>query len=75
MSWNPFKRLSKLVAGPSTDVGEVVSLEGYGVVVELIAGGQVRARGMTVALGDFVYVRNGVIEGLAPNLSGTEIEV
>lgn len=75
MSLNPFKRLEKLTAGAPTTVGEVISLEGYGVLVQLLDGSLMRARGMTVQVGDQVYVRNGVIEGIAPNLSGTEIEV
>lgn len=74
MSWNPFKRLVALTAGPPTDVGEVLSVETDGVIVELVAGPQIRARG-AATLGDWVYVRGGVIEGPAPNLSGTEIEV
>ena len=74
MAWNPFKRLVALTSGPPTDVGEVLSVEADGVIVGLVSGAQIRARG-TATLGDWVYVRGGVIEGPAPNLSGTEIEV
>ncbi len=75
MSFNPFKRLEKLTAGPPTTVGEVVSLEGYGVLVQLTYGSLMRARGMAVQVGDQVYVRNGVIEGIAPDLTGITIEI
>ena len=75
MSWNPYKRFTQLVAGPETTVGRVVSLAGYGVIVELLDGARIRARGMTVSVDDWVYVRNGVIEGLAPVLTGVTIEV
>ncbi len=74
MSWNPYRRLVAMIAGPPTDVGEVLSVETDGVIVGLVSGAQIRARG-TATLGDWVYVRGGVIEGPAPNLSGTEIEV
>lgn len=75
MSWNPYKRLTKLIAGPETTVGQVVSLDGWGVLIELVDGAQIRARGMTVSVGDWVYVKGSVIEGRAPELSGTVIEV
>ncbi|MBK8123915.1 MAG: hypothetical protein IPK54_10260 [Dokdonella sp.] len=74
MSWNPYKRLVALTAGPPTDVGEVLDGDGDGVIVGLVSGALIRARG-TATLGDWVYVRGGVVEGPAPNLPGTEIEV
>ncbi len=74
MSWNPYSRLVQLIAGPPTDVGEVLSVETDGVVIELVSGAQIHARG-DATVGDWVYVRGGIIEGPAPNLSGTEIEV
>ncbi len=69
-----YKRLVALTAGPPTDVGEVLSVEADGVIVGLVSGAQIRVRG-TVEVGDWVYVRGGVIEGPAPNLSGAGIEV
>ena len=74
MSWNPYKRLTQLIAGPPMDVGEVLSVEGDGVRVQLADGAQIRARGVAT-VGTSVYVRGGVIEGPAPALSGVEIEV
>jgi hypothetical protein len=74
MSWNPYKRLQQLVAGPGTDVGEVVSVETDGAIIELVSGAQIRAQG-DATLGDWVYVKGGVIQGPAPPLQGTVIEV
>ena len=74
MSYNPYNRLRQLIAGPPTDVGEVLSAETDGVIIELVSGAQIRARG-DATIGDWVYVRGGVIEGPAPNLTGIEIEV
>lgn len=74
MTFNPYNRLRQLIAGPPTDVGEVLSVEPDGAIIELVSGAQIRARGEAV-IGDWVYVRGGVIEGPAPNLTGIEIEV
>lgn len=74
MSWNPYKRLTQLIAGPPTDVGEVLSVEADGAIIELVSGAQIRALG-AATLGDWVYVRDGVIQGPAPELSGTTIDV
>lgn len=74
MNWNPYSRFAALVAGPPMDVGEVLSVETDGVIIALVSGAQIRARG-DATVGDWVYVRGGVIEGPAPNLAGIEIEV
>ncbi len=74
MSWNPYSRLTQLLAGPPLDVGVVLSVEGDGVIVELVSGAPVRVRGVAT-VGAWVYVRGGVVEGPAPALSGTTIEV
>ncbi len=74
MNWNRYNRLVRLIAGPPTDVGEVLSVTTDGVITGLISGTQIRARG-EAAVGDVVYVRAGVIEGPAPALTGIEIEV
>ncbi len=74
MNWNPYNRLVRLIAGPPTDVGEVLSVTTDGVIIGLISGAQIWARG-EATVGDTVYVRAGVIEGPAPALTGIEIEV
>lgn len=74
MNFNPYNRLRQLIAGPPTDVGEVLSASTDGAIIELVSGAQIRVRG-EASVGDWVYVRDGVIEGPAPNLTGIEIEV
>lgn len=72
--FNLYKRLLNLVAGPPMDVGHVLSIEPDGVIIEVLNGAQLRIRG-TAAVGDWVYVRGGAVDGPAPNLPGVEIEV
>lgn len=74
MSFNPYRRLQHLVAGPPTDVGQVASVEPDGVILTLLTGEQIRARG-TADLGTWVYVRAGVIEGPAPALTGLTMAI
>lgn len=74
MSLNPYKRLLGVLAGAPLDAGEVVSVNGDGVTVQLVGGGLVRARG-EATVGSHVYVRGGVIEGPAPALTGVDQEV
>jgi len=66
--------LTQLIAGPPTDVGEVLSVENDGAIIQLVSGAQIRVRG-DATVGQWVYVRDGVIEGPASTLSGTTIEV
>lgn len=55
-------------------VGEVTAVQTGGCVVSLPAGGTVFARGVA-AIGQQVFVRDGVIEGEAPALAVVEIEI
>lgn len=55
-------------------VGDVLSVDDGQVVIELPGGGRIRARGEAL-VGDRVYVRDGVIEGPAPDLPVDVIEV
>lgn len=74
MSWNPYRRLQALVAGPQLDAGEVIALRADGVQIQLPTGAIINARG-EAQVGDHVYVRGGVIEGPAPALPGVDQEV
>jgi hypothetical protein len=74
MSWNPYKRLVALVAGAPLLTGEVVSVQGDGVTVQLADGAQLHVRGQAAA-GDHVYIRGGLIEGPAPALTGVTQEI
>lgn len=55
-------------------VGDVVASDGVICTVELPGGGQLRARG-DIAVGEMVFVRDGVIEGQAPNLPLIAIQI
>lgn len=71
---NPFKALKDLLPEPPLQVGTVLSVTDEVAVVELPGGGTLTARG-AVAVDDVVFVRNGVIEGLAPTLSIELVEI
>lgn len=74
MSWNPYKRLLALAPGAPVNVGRVLALRDDGVELELADGSRATARG-TASVDQWVYVRGGMIEGPAPDLLGTVIEV
>jgi hypothetical protein len=74
MSWNPYKRLKALTDPPPADIGQVVELKTDGVIVRLVSGHDIHARG-SATLSSWVYVRDGAIEGPAPALSWSYIEV
>ena len=68
---NLFKALVDALPSDPLKAGVVVSVEdgGLAAIVELPGGGQTRVRTaeVTTVVGDRVYIRNGVIEGAAPN--------
>jgi hypothetical protein len=71
---NLYEQFRQLLPDPPLQVGMVIDV-GVGVVtVELPGGGRVRARGHA-AIGQPVFVRDGVVEALAPNLPIEVIEV
>lgn len=55
-------------------VGDVVASDGVICTVELPGGGQLHARG-DMEVGEKVFVRDGVIEGQAPNLPLLPIQI
>ena len=55
-------------------VGTVGAVNGSVATVTLEGGGQLQARGQ-VTVGDRVFVRDGLIEGEAPNLTYISAEV
>lgn len=71
---NPYKAFLALLPPRPLQVGEVVAIEGDLAIVELPGGGRLPARGQA-ALGQRVFVRDSVIEGLAPALTYVESEV
>lgn len=74
MSRNVFRQFIDLLPARPLLVGTVTATDGDVSTVELPGGGVLRARGAE-ALGAKVFVRDGVIEGVAPSLSIEIIEI
>ena len=74
MSTNLFKQFRRLIPVAPLQVGAVLSVAEGEAVVELPGGTTLRARGAAV-VGQRVWVRDGVIEGTAPNLPVEIIEI
>ena len=71
---NVYEQFRQLLSDQPLKVG-TVSEVGTGVVtVQLPGGGTVRARG-SASMGARVFVRDGVLEAVAPNLSLEIIEI
>jgi len=64
---NVFNQLKELLAPGREEIAAVVSVEDAGAVLVLPGGGLIRARG-TAAVDTKVFVKEGVIQGPAPNL-------
>ncbi|MGQ9814247.1 MAG: hypothetical protein ACUVR3_03730 [Candidatus Roseilinea sp.] len=69
-----YRRLLSLIPEPPSDVGTVTAVLPDGCTVALLNGSTTKVRG-EAAVGEMVYIRDGVIEGPAPNLPMVEIEV
>lgn len=67
MSSNLFVLFRRMIPTFPLQVGDVLSVDGDVAVVEMPGGGQLQARG-AATVGQRVFVRNGLIEGLAPAL-------
>ena len=72
--YNPYARLRSLFPEARLMVGVVIAASSEAATVELPDGTLTRVRGTSVA-GVRVYLRDGVIEGPAPNLPVVVIEV
>jgi hypothetical protein len=73
---NSYTQFLKLLPTSPRLAGEVVDVDGDLYTIELPSGGFVTARSTgTFIVTDRVFVRNGLIEGLAPTLTSTTIEV
>lgn len=71
---NLLKQFRELVGVEPLLVGDVVALTAGGVVVELPGGAQITVRG-AASVSDRVFVRGGAIEGLAPALPLSVIDI
>lgn len=72
MATNLFAQFRRLSPDAPLLIGTVTAVSGSEAIVSLPTGGTVRARG-EATLGGKVWVRDGVIEGDAPDLPITEI--
>ena len=64
---NPYRQLLGVLPQRPLQVGDVLQMANGVSIVELPGGGRLTARG-AAALGQRVFVRDGVIEGAAPSL-------
>lgn len=71
---NLWKRLKQLLPDAPLLVGEVFSVSAYGAIVKLPDSAFVSVRG-EATVGQKVFIRDGLIEGQAPNLSTVLIEI
>lgn len=71
---NIYRQFLDLLPARPLQVGAVTAVSGSQCTVELPGGGLLQVRG-SAAVADQVFVRDGVIEGAAPSLTITPIEV
>lgn len=73
---NLIRRLRELLPAPALQIADVLAVHADNTsTVEYPDGSQQRVRGTTVAIGEPAFIRNGVIEGLAPGRAATVIEI
>ena len=71
---NVFRDFLDLLPATPLQVGTVLSISGTLAAIELPGGGRLQARGQA-AVDQRVFVRDGLIEGIAPALTLVVIEV
>lgn len=71
---NLYQQFRALLPHAPLQVGTVTAVAPGAVIVRLPGGGRLSARG-EAAVGQNVFVRDGVIEGLAPNLPLEVIDI
>lgn len=74
-SINVYRELMALLPDSPLLVGQVITVATGTVTVQYPGGGTQMARGAGYAVGAKVFVRDGVVEGLAPSLPTVTIEV
>jgi hypothetical protein len=73
---NLYRYLKELLPQPALQIAEVLAVNADNTsTVEYPDGGQQTVRGTSVAVGQPAFVRNGVVEGLAPARTATVIEI
>jgi hypothetical protein len=71
---NLYQQFRSLLPDPPLQVGTVIATNGGVATVQMPGGGLLKARG-TALVGQKVFVRDGVIEAIAPNLTLEIIEI
>ena len=71
---NLYQQFRSLLPDPPLQVGTVIATNGGVATVQMPGGGLLKARG-TALVGQKVFVRDGVIEAVAPNLTLEIIEI
>lgn len=71
---NLYEQFRQLIPDPPLQAGTVLEVGGGVALVVLPGGGLIRARG-NAAVGQKVFVRDDVIEGIAPSLTLEIIEI
>jgi hypothetical protein len=71
---NLYQQFRSLLPDPPLQVGTVIATNGGVATVQMPGNGLLKARG-TVVTGQKVFVRDGVIEAIAPNLTLEIIEI
>lgn len=71
---NLFKQFQTLFGKSPLQIGDVIAVDGDVATVQLAGAGIAKARG-PAEVGQKVFVRNGVLEGQAPELPVVPIEI
>lgn len=71
---NIYQQFKALIPDPPLLVGTVIAVQPGQCVIALPGGSQVTGRG-SASLGQKVFIRGGLIEGQAPNLTVQLIEI
>ena len=71
---NLYQQFRSLLPDPPLQVGTVIAVSGGVVTVQMAGGGLLKARGDAL-VGQKVFVRDAVVEAIAPNLTLELIEI
>ena len=73
---NIFRRLQELTPQPAVLIADVVAINADQTsTVQFPDGSTLIVRGTTVAIGSPAFIRNGIVEGVAPSRTATVIEI
>lgn len=71
---NLYEQFRQLIPEPPLQAGTVIDASSGAVTVALPGGGLIKARG-NAAVGQKVFVRDDIVEGIAPSLTLEIIEI